>query len=294
MKIKKAIIPAAGLGTRMLPATKTVPKEMLPVAEKPLIQYVVEEAIEAGIEHILIVTAREKAVIEDHFDRHLDLEAFLIKSGKPEVAKIIQDYLPETGAIAYLRQDERLGLGHAIWCARHWVGDEAFAILSPDELLIGERNCTKMLMNGYEMTGGMMIAMQDLPREDVVRYGVISGVDVPAIEGNFLVKANYLVEKPSIEVSPSNHCIIGRYVLDADIFSELGKKELGAGNEIQLTDAINKLLGQREVYGMRYDGGRFDCGKRTGWLEANIAAALKNPTLVTDMSAIIAKYYNAT
>ncbi len=290
MRVRKAVIPAAGLGTRMLPATKIVPKEMLPVATKPLIQYVVEEALNAGIEHILIITAREKTSIQDHFDRNPDMEAFLRRTGKDDVADAIVSYLPETGAITYLRQDERLGLGHAIWCARHWAGNEPFAILSPDELLLGEQNCTKMLIDTYEETGGLAIAMQDLPKDDVVRYGVIAGTDITLKSGTVAVRANVVVEKPSVEETPSNHCIIGRYVLDPGIFVHLNKKQTGAGGEIQLTDAISAQLETRDIYGVLYSGERFDCGKRTGWLEANIAAALRSDDLKVDMCEIIKKY----
>ncbi len=290
MRVRKAIIPAAGLGTRMLPATKVVPKEMLPVATKPLIQYVVEEALDAGIEHILIITAREKSSIQDHFDRNTDMENFLKKVGKSQIAELISNYIPETGAITYLRQDERLGLGHAIWCARHWAGNEPFVILSPDELLMGEKNCTRMLMDCYEATGGLAIAMQDLSPEDVVRYGVIAGTDITLQSGQKVIKAEQMVEKPTVEEAPSNHCIIGRYVLDPSIFIHLNKKISGAGGEIQLTDAISAQLASRDVYGVLYDGERFDCGKRIGWLEANIAAALQSKDLQQDMNNIIQKY----
>ena len=291
MRVKKAIIPAAGLGTRMLPATKSIPKEMLPVADKPLIHYVVEEALNAGIDHILIITAREKMVIEDYFDRHLDLEEFLSENGKAKLAQSIRDYLPPTGAIAYLRQNERLGLGHAIWSARHWVGDEPFAILSPDELLIGKENCTQKLINAYHNTdNGMIIAMQDLPLEQVNRYGVIAGDDGKFADGQIYVKAQQLVEKPNPAQAPSNHCIIGRYILHSGIFQELEKKQKGADGEIQLTDAINHMIGKCDIYGLLYQGERFDCGKRTGWLEANIFAALQNNELSEDMNIILQKY----
>ncbi len=293
MRVRKAIIPAAGLGTRMLPATKIVPKEMLPVATKPLIQYVVEEALAAGIEHILIITAREKSIIQDHFSLNPDMESFLRSNGKDDFADAIHSYLPETGAITYLRQDERLGLGHAIWCARYWASDEPFAILSPDELLLGKENCTRLLMDTYEETKGFAIAMQDLPKTDVVRYGVIGGTDMILSSGQQAVKAEVMVEKPRMEDAPSNHCIIGRYVLDASIFDHLDKKQKGAGNEIQLTDAIGSLLAKRDIYGVLYSGERFDCGKRSGWLEANIAAALNNPELKDDMQTIIKKYANS-
>ncbi len=294
MRVRKAIIPAAGLGTRMLPATKVIPKEMLPVATKPLIQYVVEEALDAGIEHILIITAREKSSIQDHFDRDANMENFLKRVDKADIAEMISNYLPETGAITYLRQDERLGLGHAIWCARHWAGNEPFVILSPDELLMGEQNCTRMLMDSYEETGGLAIAMQDLPFEDVVRYGVIAGTDITLKSGKKVIKANQLVEKPAVEDAPSNHCIIGRYVLDPGIFIHLNKKLAGAGGEIQLTDAISAQLSSRDVYGVLYNGERFDCGKRIGWLEANIAAALRSEDLQQDMNNIINKYAQKT
>ncbi len=287
--IRKAIFPVAGFGTRFLPATKSMPKEMLTVVDKPLIQYALEEAIDAGIEEFIFIIGRNKQNIEDHFDLAFELNQILLARGNRErELASINDFLPETGAIKYIRQNQALGLGHAIWCARDMIGEEAFAIISPDDLILSDRPCIGQLIKAYEETGGNMVAVMDVPRTDTDKYGIL---DTP--NGNDkLVICEGLVEKPRPCDAPSTLSIIGRYILDAEIFKHLDKHQIGAGNEIQLTDAMAKLIGGKPFHGLRFDGERFDCGSKSGWLDANIAFSLARPDMRENTKKILQKYNN--
>jgi UTP--glucose-1-phosphate uridylyltransferase len=273
--LKKAVLPVAGLGTRFLPATKATAKEMLPVVDKPLIQYAVDEARAAGIETFCMVVGRGKTAIVEHFDIAYELEATLKERGKlKELADLREGHLPP-GAIATVRQQEPLGLGHAIWCARAFIGDDPFAILLPDDLILADTPCTKQLADAYYETGGCVVAVSEVPREHTNRYGIL---DVGEDDGR-LVEVRGLVEKPKPEVAPSNLSIIGRYVLLPEVIGFLQRMERGAGGEVQLTDAMAKLIGLVPFHGLRYEGRRFDCGDKVGFLEAQVAFALKRPDL---------------
>ena len=287
--IRKAVFPVAGFGTRFLPATKSMPKEMLTVVDKPLIQYALEEAIDAGIEEFIFIIGRNKQNIEDHFDLAFELNQILLARGNRECELAsINDFLPETGAIKYIRQNQALGLGHAIWCARHMIGEEAFAIISPDDLILSDRPCIGQLIKAYEETGGNMVAVMDVPRNDTDKYGIL---DTP--NGNDkLAICKGLVEKPRPCDAPSTLSIIGRYILDAEIFKYLDKHQIGAGNEIQLTDAMAKLIGGKPFHGLRFDGERFDCGTKPGWLDANIAFSLARSDMRENTKIILQKYNN--
>ena len=276
--VKKAIFPVGGLGTRFLPATKSMPKEMLPVVDKPLIQYAVEEAAEAGIEEFIFVTGRGKSAIEDHFDHAYELQTMLETRGKKSSLKLVKASIPNPGQIAYIRQQEPLGLGHAVWCARNFVGSEPVAILLADDLIHVEPGCLKQMMDTYKIVGGNMLALTEVSPEEVPSYGIIEPEEE---EDDTLVKVKGLVEKPNISDAPSNLAIIGRYILQPQIFETLSGLELGAGGEIQLTDAIAKQIGDELLYGFRFKGQRFDCGSQVGFLEANIALALNRPELKT-------------
>ena len=276
--VKKAIFPVGGLGTRFLPATKSMPKEMLPVVDKPLIQYAVEEAAEAGIEEFIFVTGRGKSAIEDHFDHAYELQKMLETRGKKSSLKLVKASIPNPGQIAYIRQQEPLGLGHAVWCARNFVGSEPVAILLADDLIHVEPGCLKQMMDTYKIVGGNMLALTEVSPEEVPSYGIIEPEEK---EDDTLVKVKGLVEKPNICDAPSNLAIIGRYILQPQIFETLSGLELGAGGEIQLTDAIAKQIGDEQLYGFRFKGQRFDCGSQVGFLEANIALALDRPELET-------------
>ena len=276
--VKKAIFPVGGLGTRFLPATKSMPKEMLPVVDKPLIQYAVEEAAEAGIEEFIFVTGRGKSAIEDHFDHAYELQKMLETRGKKSSLKLVKASIPNPGQIAYIRQQEPLGLGHAVWCARNFVGSEPVAILLADDLIHVEPGCLKQMMDTYKIVGGNMLALTEVSPEEVPSYGIIEPEEK---EDGTLVKVKGLVEKPNISDAPSNLAIIGRYILQPQIFETLSGLELGAGGEIQLTDAIAKQIGDEQLYGFRFKGQRFDCGSQVGFLEANIALALDRPELET-------------
>jgi len=268
-KIRKAVFPVGGLGTRFLPATKAMPKEMLPVVDKPLIQWAVEEAQAAGIEEFYFVTGRGKAAIEDHFDRSYELEQTLEARGKTELSNKTIRLTESLGRIAYTRQPEPLGLGHAIWCARHLVGDEPFAVLLPDDLVLAEKPCLAQMVQSYGKAGGNMAAVMDVPKEHTNRYGIldIAGEDGP------LVAVKGLVEKPDPSDAPSTLSIIGRYILQPEVFEHLERQKKGAGGEIQLTDAIADMIGSTAFHGLRFEGRRFDCGDKIGFLEANIAFA---------------------
>lgn len=275
MKIKKAVFPVAGLGTRFLPATKALPKEMLPVVDKPLIQYVVEEALDAGIEQIIFVTGRGKTALEDHFDKSFELESTLKSKNKDEPLKEITALVPETGTIIYTRQNEPLGLGHAIWCARDIVGDEPFAVLLADDMVKSEKPVLSQMIQRFSRLRASMVAVMEVDNAETDKYGIINGTD---IEDN-VIQLEGLVEKPKPSEAPSNLAIIGRYILTPEIFDILGQKKKGAGNEIQITDAMEILLQTQPIFGYRFEGTRFDCGNKAGFQMANIAFAMDRPDI---------------
>ncbi len=282
-RVRKAVFPVGGLGTRFLPATKAMPKEMLTVVDKPLIQYAVEEAAAAGCEHFIFVTARGKGALEDHFDAQPELERQLEEKHKDEALDAVRRYMPKTGQISYTRQTNPIGLGHAVWCARHLVGDEPFAVLLPDDLILAEIPCLAQMAAVYENTKGHLVASEDVPREHTSRYGIL---DVEADDG-VLAKAKGLVEKPKPEVAPSTLSIIGRYILDPVVFQPLDKQMRGAGNEIQLTDAMAATLDRVSFHGLRFTGKRYDCGDKIGFLEANVAFALARPEMESQVRAAV-------
>ena len=273
--VRKAVFPVAGLGTRTLPATKAIPKEMLPVVDKPLIQYAIEEAAAAGIEQFILVTGRNKAAIEDHFDHAFELEHTLEQKGKDAVLSELVRSLHEEGRIVFTRQQRPLGLGHAVWCARDIVGDEPFAVLLPDELLLGDPPCLKQLIDVQKETGGNVIATMDVPRDQTSRYGIVdAGSDTGRV-----VEVRGLIEKPEPSAAPSTSAVIGRYVLVPEIFQELSQRRRGAGGEIQLTDAMANLIGRHPFHSQSFDGQRFDCGDKLGYLEAILVCASQRPEL---------------
>ena len=267
--IRKAILPVAGLGTRFLPATKSMPKEMLTVIDKPLIQYAVEEARDAGIEEFIFVTGRGKSALEDFFDYSYELNATLLKRGSKADLEIVNDVVLDPGRAIYLRQQEPLGLGHAVWCARHWIQNEPFAVLLPDDLILSSKGCLRQMMDVYRERSNV-VAVMEVPDKDTSKYGI---VNIQQTNGAVHTLGS-LVEKPALGKAPSNHAIIGRYILQPDIFQYLDEKHAGAGGEIQLTDSMNKLLTQKPFYGLEFEGKRFDCGSKEGLLEASIHYAL--------------------
>lgn len=282
--IRKAVFPVAGLGTRFLPATKSIPKEMLTIVDRPLIQYVVEEAKAAGIEEFIFVTGRGKSTIEDHFDTAFELERSLETRNKQKLLSDLKSWLPTAGSVVYTRQQEPLGLGHAVWCARHLVGDEPFAVLLPDEIVQHEIPCLKQLVDIYQQIGGNVVAVFSVPREETDRYGILDVVDAGS---DPLVEVRGLVEKPKPDQAPSTLSITGRYILMPDIFEHLGDHEIGAGGEIQLTDAMAKMIGKHPFHGYRFKGERHDCGNALGFLRANIAFALQRDELKEDLKDYI-------
>ena len=285
-RVKKAIFPVAGLGTRFLPATKALSKEMFPVVDKPLIQYALEEAREAGIEEYIFVTGGSNSTIQDHFGRSYELEKILIENNKSELVEEIKSWVPDPSQISYVRQQKALGLGHAVWCARNNIGDEPFAVLLADDLVLSNPGCLAQMMEVYAKVKGNVVAIEEVPIEKVNRYGVL---DIESEDG-VVVKAKGLVEKPNPEVAPSNLSIIGRYILQPDVFRKLDNQEKGAGNEVQLTDAIADTLNDIPFHGFKFAGKRFDCGSRLGYLEANLAYALERPSMKDDILTIINKY----
>jgi len=286
-RIRKAVFPVGGLGTRFLPATKSMPKEMLPVVDKPLIQYAVEEAQAAGIEEFIFVTGRAKTTMEDHFDHSYELEATLEERGKDAQIVAVNSWMPRPGQVAYTRQQKPLGLGHAVWCARNLVGDEPFAVLLADDLILAETPCLKQLVDAHASTGGSLVAVMEVPHEHTNRYGVL---DIASDDGR-LVAVKGVVEKPDPKVAPSNLSIIGRYILQPEVFDHLAHIGRGAGNEIQLTDALAELIGgNKPFHGLRFDGQRFDCGDKVGWLRANIAFALARPDMAPAVRRILDEY----
>jgi UTP--glucose-1-phosphate uridylyltransferase len=275
MRIRKAVFPVGGLGTRFLPATKALPKEMLPIVDKPLIQYAVEEAAAAGVEEFIFVTGRGKAAIEDHFDHSYELEDLLSSRDKLDALEELRAIVPGAGQVAYTRQQEPLGLGHAVWCARNLVGNEPFAVLLADDLIQSQTPCLKQMADAAAETGGNMVAVMDVPREHTSRYGIL---DVGSDDGH-LAEVRGLVEKPDPAEAPSTLSVIGRYILMPEVFDHLGKKETGAGGEIQLTDAMAKMIGKQPFHGLRFEGTRFDCGDKLGFLQATVAFGLAREDL---------------
>jgi len=268
-KVRKAVFPVAGLGTRFLPATKAVPKEMLTIVDRPLIQYAVEEALEAGIEQMIFVTGRGKTALEDHFDIAYELEA--VMRGRGKSLDILDSTRMPPGSVVAVRQQEPLGLGHAVWCAREIVGDEPFAVLLPDEVMVGSPNCTCQLVDAYEKVGGNVVAVLEVPPEETHKYGVVD----PGARDGRLTEILGLVEKPAPGTAPSNLMLPGRYILQPEIMEALGKVGRGAGGEIQLTDAMAAMIGTQPFHGLTFDGERHDCGHMLGFVIANVALALK-------------------
>jgi UTP--glucose-1-phosphate uridylyltransferase len=277
MRVRKAVFPAAGWGTRFLPATKAQPKEMLPLVDRPVIQYAVEEAVAAGIEQVIIVTSSQKRAIEDHFDLNFELEHLLEERGEIERLRQIR-HISDLAQIAYVRQKEQLGLGHAVLMAKELVGHEPFAVILSDDVVVGPQPCIGQLIHAYHQTHGSVVAVMEVPREETQRYGVIGGepVDGP---GSRLWKVDRVVEKPEPEVAPSNMAIIGRYVLTPKIFDKLEQTPRGRGGEIQLTDAIEALMQEQPVHGYLFEGTRYDAGTTMGWLKASVELALARPDL---------------
>jgi UTP--glucose-1-phosphate uridylyltransferase len=282
--VRKAIFPVAGLGTRFLPATKAMPKEMLPVVDKPLIQYAVEEARAAGIEEFIFVTGRGKNAIEDHFDFSYELDRILTERGRTKDLESIRSMVMSPGQITYVRQQEPLGLGHAVWCARHLVGDEPFAVLLADDLVLSKTPCLAQMTAVYQ--GGNLIAAMNVPKDHVSRYGVL---DIGKDDGH-LVSVKGMVEKPAPKDAPSTLCVIGRYILDPGVFRELSQKQHGAGGEIQLTDALARMIGKVPFHGYRFEGTRFDCGDKVGFFEANVAFALARADIGASVRDVLKAY----
>jgi UTP--glucose-1-phosphate uridylyltransferase len=279
MRVRKAVFPAAGWGTRFLPATKAQPKEMLPLVDKPVIQYAVEEAVAAGIEQVIIVTSSQKRAIEDHFDLSYELEHLLEEKGDIEMLRQIR-HITDLAQVAYVRQKEQLGLGHAVLMAKELVGHEPFAVILSDDVVIGERPCIGQLLHAYNETHSSVVAVMEVPNADTERYGVIGGEPVEGgLNHGRLHKVTRLVEKPAPADAPSNLAIIGRYVLTPKIFDKLESTPRGAGGEIQLTDAIEALMEEQAVYGYEFEGTRYDCGTTMGWLKASVELALERPEL---------------
>jgi UTP--glucose-1-phosphate uridylyltransferase len=277
MRVRKAVFPAAGWGTRFLPATKAQPKEMLPLVDKPVIQYAVEEAVEAGIEQVIIVTSSQKRAIEDHFDLSLELEQLLEARGDIDMLRKIRA-ISDLAQISYVRQKEQLGLGHAVLVAKELVGHEPFAVILSDDVVVGERPCIGQLIRAYERTHCSVVAVMEVPHEATTRYGIIAGEAVGP-EDPGLYKVTGLVEKPEPGEAPSNLAIIGRYILTPKIFEKLEQTPRGAGGEIQLTDAIEALMQEQDVYGYAFEGVRYDAGTTMGWLEASVELALQRPDI---------------
>jgi UTP--glucose-1-phosphate uridylyltransferase len=278
-KVRKAVFPVAGLGTRFLPATKAMPKEMLTIVDRPLIQYAVEEALEAGIEQIVFVTGRGKTALEDHFDLAYELEATMRGRGKS--LDVLDSTRSGFGAIVSVRQQEPLGLGHAVWCARDVIGDEPFAVLLPDDLMVGTPGCLAQMVAAYERVGGNILCVEEVAPERTGSYGIVT----PGARDGRLTEVIGLVEKPSPEEAPSNLGIVGRYILQPEVMRILDNPERGAGGEIQLTDAMAKLIGAQPFHGVTVDAERHDCGDKVGFVKANIALALKRPDVAPAVRA---------
>ncbi len=286
-KVRTAVFPVAGLGTRFLPATKSMPKEMLTVVDKPLIQYAVEEAHAAGIERFIFVNGRNKGMLQDHFDFNYELDDVLSKRGKAEALAESRQMVLPPGAIASVRQQEPLGLGHAVWTAKSLVGDEPFAVILPDDLVQSDKPCLKQLIEVHEETAGNVVAVMEVPREQTDRYGILKvGEDdgrIATVEG--------LVEKPDPAKAPSTLSVIGRYVLLPEVMGFLAEKAVGAGGEIQLTDAMARMIGSHPFHGLRFEGKRFDCGDKIGYLEANVSFALSRTDMAEQARAVLQEYF---
>ncbi|MBT3990787.1 MAG: UTP--glucose-1-phosphate uridylyltransferase GalU [Rhodospirillaceae bacterium] len=284
--VRKAVFPVAGQGTRFLPATKAMPKEMLTVVDKPLIQYAVDEAREAGIEEFIFVTGRAKSAIEDHFDHSYELEQSLEDRGKDEILETIREIIPEAGQVSYTRQQKPLGLGHAVWCARYHIHDEPFAVLLADDLILAKPGCLKQMVDTYQEIGGNLVAVEDVPKDQTDRYGILDVVD----DDGKLASAQGLVEKPKPADAPSTLSIIGRYILQPEVFEQLDRQEKGAGGEIQLTDAMAHTIGDVPFHGLRFEGDRYDCGSRLGFIEANLAFSLDREDMQAGVQEMLKKY----
>lgn len=282
-KVTKAVFPVAGLGTRFLPATKSIPKEIMTLVDRPLIQYAIDEARAAGIKEFIFVTSKGKSALEDYFDHAPELENTLRKAGKEELLEILKETNMDSGAIAYLRQNRPLGLGHAVWCARRLIGNEPFAVLLPDDVIAAEKPCLQQMMEAYEQTGGNMVAAMEVSPEKASSYGILDiGQDMGSI-----VEAKGMVEKPKAADAPSNLAVIGRYILQPKVLTNLNKRKQGAGGEIQLTDAIAEETKSGKVYGYRFRGQRYDCGSKSGFLQATVAFGLARPDLREEFSAYL-------
>ncbi|MCK0140211.1 UTP--glucose-1-phosphate uridylyltransferase GalU [Aliiroseovarius sp. F47248L] len=283
-KVTKAIFPVAGLGTRFLPATKSIPKEIMTLVDRPLIQYAIDEARAAGIKEFIFVTSRGKGALEDYFDNSPVLEQELRRKGKDALLEILKDTNMESGAIAYMRQHKALGLGHAVWCARRLIANEPFAVILPDDVIAAEKPCLQQMVEAYNETGGCMVAAMEVPAEKASAYGVL---DVKQDMGA-MVSVKGMVEKPSVEEAPSNLAVIGRYILTPDVLRSLNKMKSGAGGEIQLTDAIASEIEQgRDVFGYRFRGQRFDCGSKAGFLQATVAFGMAREELREEFSCYL-------
>lgn len=277
--VKKAIFPVGGLGTRFLPATKALPKEMLPIVDKPLIQYAVEEAIEAGIEEFIFVTGRNKTAIEDHFDHSVELETTLKARDKDQALATVHNMMRDPGSVIYVRQQEPAGLGHAVWCARHIIKQEPVAIILADDLILG-KSCLAEMVAAYDNAGGgNMVAVMDVAPSQTGSYGIVT----PGQINGTSIEVQGLVEKPTPDLAPSTLAVVGRYIIQPEVFATLATQERGAGNEIQLTDALAKQIGKAPFTGLRFSGQRFDCGSKLGFLQANIAFALERPDMADDL-----------
>ncbi|AQR75554.1 UTP--glucose-1-phosphate uridylyltransferase GalU [Sphingomonas sp. LM7] len=280
--LRKAVFPVGGLGTRFLPATKAMPKEMLPVVDRPLIQYAVDEAIEAGIEQMIFVTGRGKSAIEDHFDIAYELEKTMSLRGKS--LDVLDATRLKPGAVAYVRQQEPMGLGHAVWCARDIVGDEPFAVLLADDFMVGKPGCLRQMVDAYNRVGGNLICAEEVPDDQTHRYGIIT----PGGRDGALTEVKGLVEKPAAGTAPSNLSVIGRYILQPEVMGVLESQEKGAGGEIQLTDAMSRMIGDQPFHGVTFAGTRYDCGDKAGFIQANIAVALERADIGPAVRAFIA------
>ena len=278
--IRKAVFPVAGMGTRFLPATKVMPKELFPIVDRPLLQYAVDEAIEAGIEQMIFVTGRGKGMIEDHFDLSFELERTMGDRGKD--SSVLDGTRLKPGNAVFIRQQEPMGLGHAIWCARHVIGDEPFAILLPDEFMVGAPGCLSQMVAAYERLGGNVVCALEIPIENTPSYGVID----PGKRDGPVTEVRGLVEKPAAGTAPSNLILPGRYILQPEVMRILETQAAGAGGEIQLTDAMAQMIGSQPFHGLTFDGKRFDCGSKQGYVEANLALALADPDIGADVRAM--------
>lgn len=284
--VKKAVFPVAGLGTRFLPATKAMPKEMLTICDRPLIQHVVEEAREAGIEEFIFITGRHKELLEEHFDLQHELEGTLEARGKAALLKKVREATFEAGKLILTRQPKPLGLGHAVWCAARIIGDEPFAVLLPDVLMKGAQSCLKEMVDTYNKVGGNLIAVEEVPRAETKNYGIIDTKD----QSLPIMPVDGLVEKPEPEKAPSTLSVVGRYIFQPEVFEYLSAFETGAGGEIQLTDAMAKLIGRQPFNAVRYNGKSYDCGSRLGFVEANIAYGLSDPEIGAGVKDMLKRY----